>query len=128
MIGIQANFNLYAENVKRAVNFYSKNFNFKHLGNTDESELPDWAALKLENTIIWLGKNGASVGLILLVSSELQSLINELKEKSVKFIIPEEMNIGSPVSKEIIKTNWGKHAWFIDSEKNVVMLFEPDNV
>ncbi|MBC8180905.1 hypothetical protein H8E88_07260 [candidate division KSB1 bacterium] len=127
MQGIQANFNLYAENVERAVNFYRKNFDFKHLGNIDESESTDWAALKLENTIIWLGKNGSSVGLILLILSELQTLINRLKEKGVKFIIPEEMNIGSPISEEVIKTNWGKHAWFIDSEKNVVMLFEPTN-
>jgi len=127
MFRIQANFNLYAEDIERAVNFYVNNFNFQRLGNSDESGHPKWAALQLENTIIWLGKNGASVGLILLIASELQNLINRLKKNEVKFVIPDEMNIGSPVSDEIIQTNWGKHAWFIDSEKNVVMLFEPEN-
>jgi len=26
---------------------------------------------------------------------------------------------------DILITEWGKHAWFLDSEGNVVMLFEP---
>ena len=126
MPGIQANFNLYAEDVERAVDFYGKHFNFKHLGNIDETKSTNLAALKLENTIIWLGKNGASKGLILLIEKEFSALINGLKESGVNFIIPEEMKFGTQISDEVIQTEWGKHAWFIDSEKNVVMLFEPN--
>jgi len=125
MPSIQANFNLYAENVERAISFYHNNFDFKYLGNSDESSLPQWAALKLDNTIIWLGKNGATVGLILLIDSNLVALINKLKKNEVQFIIPEEMKLGTQETNEVIQTEWGKHAWFIDSEKNVVMLFEP---
>lgn len=122
---IQANFNLYADDLARAVAFYSENFNFEFLGNIGETSSAHWAALKLENSIIWLGKNGASVGLILLIENNLVSFIEALKEKDIQFIIPENMNFGSPMTDEIMESSWGKHAWFIDSEKNVVMLFEP---
>ena len=125
MVKFEANFYLYAENVDRATDFYRENFNFRKLGNIEE-EIPDkWAALKLENTIIWLGKNGSSTGLILLINKNIETFILELTKKGVNFIIPKEMKNSKKLLNNIIETNWGKHSWFLDSEKNVVMLFEP---
>ena len=71
---IQANFFLYAEDLERAITFYSNNFNFQHLGNINDEISDNWAALKLENTIVWLGKNGTSTGLILLIDKEIEFL------------------------------------------------------
>ena len=122
---IQANFFLYAEDLERAISFYSKNFNFKHLGNIDEEISDKWAALKLENAIIWLGKNGTSTGLILLIDKNIESFVDGLIKKGVNFVVPEEMKNIRQTSEKIVETDWGKHTWFIDSERNVVMLFEP---
>lgn len=121
----QANFFLYAEDLERAVSFYVNNFNLEHLGNINETIQDNWAALKLDNTIIWLGKNGVSAGLILLIDKDINIFIKDLIANGVNFVIPEEMKIIGQISEKVIETNWGKHAWFIDSEKNIVMLFEP---
>ncbi|HEX9973223.1 MAG TPA: hypothetical protein VGD14_14220 [bacterium] len=40
-------------------------------------------------------------------------------------IIPDELASASQQRGDILATDWGKHAWFLDSEGNVVMLFEP---
>jgi len=121
----QANFFLYAEDLQRAISFYSENFNFQHLGNLEDEVTEKWAALKLDNTVIWLGKNGSSVGLILLIDEDIESYVNRLQQNKVIFFIPEEMKNSAEESSKIIETDWGKHAWFFDSERNVVMLFEP---
>jgi len=121
----QANFFLYAEDLERAVSFYVNNFNLEHLGNINETIQDNWAALKLDNTIIWLGKNGVSAGLILLIDKDINIFIKDLIANGVNFVIPEEMKIIGQISEKVIETNWGKHTWFIDSEKNIVMLFEP---
>ena len=121
----QANFFLYAEDLERAVSFYVNNFNLEHLGNINETIQDNWAALKLDNTIIWLGRNGVSAGLILLIDKDINIFIKDLIANGVNFVIPEEMKIIGQISEKVIETNWGKHAWFIDSEKNIVMLFEP---
>ncbi len=123
---IQANFNLYAEDIQRAIAFYQENFGFEHLGNIGADENEKWAALKLENTIIWLGENGASLGLILLVDKNIESLIDRLKTNGVSFFIPDKFSKSAEKSDpSFIATDWGKHSWFYDSERNVVMLFEP---
>ncbi len=123
---IQVNFNLYAEDVNRAIEFYTKNFNFEHLGDLSSDLTKRWGALQTENAIIWLGKGGASVGLVLLVDAEIEKIVQKLIENRVIFFLPEEFQENVRQSEKIVQTNWGKHAWFIDSERNIVMLFEPD--
>ena len=122
---IQANFHLYAENLERAISFYTKNFNFTFLGSLGEGEEHKWAALKVENAIIWLGKNGTSFGLILLVEKDIIPFIERLKKNDVNFFLPEDFKESKIEKDVIVETDWGKHAWFYDSERNVVMLFEP---
>ncbi|HDP97583.1 MAG TPA: hypothetical protein ENN22_00155 [bacterium] len=124
MSRIQANFHLYAEDLPRAINFYRQNFGFEHLGDLDTKTALQWAALRVENAIIWLGKNGANVGLVLLVDQSLESIISNLRQNNVIFFLPEEV-AAAPDTEIIVNTDWGKHAWFFDSEKNIVMLFEP---
>lgn len=125
MSRIQVNFNLFAEDMNRAIAFYTKNFNFTHLGDLSAEQSRQWAALKTENAIIWLGKKGASVGLVFLIEKEIEKFVQRLIENKVAFFLPEEFEENVQQSEKIVQTDWGKHAWFIDSERNVVMLFEP---
>ncbi len=122
---IQANFHLYAEDLERAISFYTQNFKFRLLGRMDNKNGGTWAALQIENAIIWLGKEGTSTGLILLIDREIEGFVAQLEENGIQFFIPENLKHESQVEESILLTSWGKHAWFIDSERNVVMLFEP---
>jgi len=123
---MQANFLLHAENIERAVNFYVENFGMKFIGEVKATE-PDhqWAALKLENANIWLGRDGATMGLILMVENDLDELLSQLREKGVHFFLPTQFKEERREREMIIISDWGRHAYFFDSERNVVMLFEP---
>jgi hypothetical protein len=121
----QANFHLYAENLNRAVAFYTENFKFKLLSHIEHEAIEPWAALRVENAILWLGKNGANSGLIILIDKEIEKFVSQLEENNVKFFIPEEFDQQIHENQIVLNTNWGKHAWFFDSEKNTIMLFQP---
>jgi len=121
----QANFHLYAEDLERAISFYTQNFNFRLLGQMDDEQVEPWAALQIENAILWLGKEGSSSGLILLLDKEIENFVSRLQEKGVEFFFPEKFRQEWPHNSLIMQTSWGKHAWLLDSERNVVMLFQP---
>jgi len=125
MAHFQVNFHLYAENLDRAISFYSEFFKFKLLGHIEGKEGEPWAALRAENAIIWLGKEGTSAGLILLIDKNIEQFVDQLAENGVTFFLPENLQIEFSENTKILPTDWGKHAWFIDSERNVVMLFQP---
>ncbi len=122
---IQANFHLYAENLDRAIKFYEQHFGFTLLGRIDETDDATWAAIKIENAIIWLGAEGTSTGLILLVDKEFDTFVRNLREKEVEFFVPDSLKEKIEDDSYILSTSWGEHAWFFDSERNVVMLFMP---
>lgn len=122
---IQANFHLYAENINRAIQFYDDHFGFSLLGKLDESEESTWAAIKIENAIIWLGSEGTSTGLILLVDKNINQFVQNMAEKQVEFFVPDHLKNETSDDSKIVTTPWGEHAWFFDSERNVVMLFMP---
>lgn len=121
----QANFHLYAEDLHRAIAFYTENFKFKLLSPVENENNEPWAALRVENAILWLGQNGANSGLIILIDKEIEEFVAKLDENNVKFFIPEAFNQRIQEHQIILNTDWGKHAWFFDSEKNVIMLFQP---
>lgn len=125
MARFQVNFHLYAENLDRAISFYTQFFKFSLLGKIEEADADPWAALKTENAIIWLGKEGTSTGLILLIDKDMERFVNQLGDKGVIFFLPEKFKNKSLENSKILKTEWGTHAWFNDSEGNVVMLFQP---
>ena len=125
MARFQVNFHLYAENIDRAIHFYNEHFNFSVLGKIEEENVEPWAAIRIENAIIWLGKEGTSTGLILLIDKDLELFVNQLVKQGVVFIMPEKFQNESEENQKFLKTEWGKHAWFIDSERNLVMLFQP---
>ena len=121
----QANFYLYAENLNRAIAFYTENFNFKLLGHIEDKNTESWGALKIENSILWLGQQGAKSGLIILIDSEIEKFVSQLIETNVEFFIPENIKFNTRENDYVLNTEWGKHAWFLDSEKNRIMLFQP---
>ncbi len=121
----QANFHLYAENLNRAITFYTENFEFKLLGQVESNETESWAAMRIENAILWLGQQGAKSGLIILIDSEIEKFVSQLVEKNVVFFIPENLKGERYDNEFVLNTDWGKHAWFFDSEKNKIMLFQP---
>jgi catechol 2,3-dioxygenase-like lactoylglutathione lyase family enzyme len=121
----QANFHLYAENLNRAIAFYTEYFQFKLLSHVDNENNEPWAALKVENAILWLGQNGANSGLIILIDKEIEKFVTRLVENNVEFFIPEEFDRQIQENQIVLNTDWGKHAWFFDSERNAVMLFQP---
>lgn len=121
----QANFHLYAENVNRAIAFYTENFKFKLLGQIESNETEPWAALRIENAILWLGQHGTNSGLIILIDKEIETFMAQLVENNVQFFIPEKFKNELQEGKNVLQTDWGKHAWFLDSEKNTIMLFQP---
>lgn len=125
MTRIQVNFNLYAADLSRAVAFYVENFSFEYLGDLEGNESSKWAALKVENAIIWLGEYGATSGLVLLIENNIDEFVLKMKRNQVVFFRPEEFKDETNNSNVIVETSWGKHAWFFDSEHNSVMLFEP---
>lgn len=122
---IQVNFCLYAENIERAVIFYQRNFGFKLEGQIKAGGKNEWAALRAENALIWLGLAGARTGLIILVEEKLTELINQLKQIGITVFIPDELQDQQQGDDDLLETDWGKHAWIVDTENNVVMLFEP---
>lgn len=122
---IQANFHLYADDIDRAIQFYKEHFGFTLLGKLDETEDNSWAAIKIENAIIWLGAEGTSTGLILLVDKDIDQFVHNLVEKQVEFFVPDHLQQEISGDSKIVTTHWGVHAWFFDSERNVVMLFMP---
>ena len=122
----QANFHLYVEDPERAISFYTEFFKFEMLGDIEYEADNRWAALRAENAIIWLGKEGSSNGLILLIDQDIEQFVDQLIDKGVEFILPENLNQQATENSNVLLTGWGKHAWFIDSERNVVMLFQPD--
>lgn len=119
---IQTNFYLYAENIERAVTFYQENFGFTLEGQIITGEKNEWAALRTENALIWLGATGAKTGLIILVEKNLAQFVDQLKKLGVTIFVPVE---SQTKENDLIETQWGKHTWILDSEKNIVMLFEP---
>ena len=121
----QANFYLFAENIERAVMFYKQNFDFKLEGQTEAKQGSQWAALRTENALIWLGPNGAKNGLIILVEKKLIELVDKLRQLAVTIFIPDEFQDQIEKNATLLETEWGRHAWILDSENNVVMLFEP---
>ena len=121
----QANFYLYAENLNRAIAFYTENFKFKLLGHIEDKNTESWGALKIENSILWLGQQGAKSGLIILIDSEIEKFVSQLIEMNVEFFIPENIKFNTRENDYVLNTEWGKHAWFLDSEKNRIMLFQP---
>jgi len=125
MTGKQANFYLFAENIERAVMFYQQNFDFKLEGQIEAGQGSKWAALRTDNALIWLGPNGAKNGLIILVENKLTELVDKLMQLGVTVFIPDEFQDQIEKSTNILETEWGKHAWILDSENNAVMLFEP---
>ena len=121
----QANFHLYAENLNRAIAFYTENFKFKLLGQIESNETEPWAALRIENAILWLGQHGTNSGLIILIDKEIETFMAQLVENNVQFFIPEKFKNELQEGKNVLQTDWGKNAWFLDSEKNTIMLFQP---
>jgi len=121
----QANFHLYAENLNQAIAFYTKNFKFKLLNHVENENTEPWAALRVENAILWLGQKGANSGLIILIDKEIEKFVAQLVENNVEFFIPEDFNMRIQENQIVLNTDWGKHAWFFDSEKNAIMLFQP---
>jgi predicted enzyme related to lactoylglutathione lyase len=121
----QANFHLYAENLNRAIAFYTENFKFKLLGQIENNNTEPWAALRVENAILWLGQQGAKSGLIILIDKGIETFVAQLVENNVQFFIPEKFKNELQEGKNVLQTDWGKHAWFLDSEKNTIMLFQP---
>lgn len=121
----QANFHLYAEDIDRAVSFYTDNFKFRFLGQMENGNSEPWAALRAENTILWLGRKGTNSGLIILIDKDIEKFVAKLFENDVEFFIPEELKDGVRENQNVLETDWGKHAWFLDSEKNAIMLFQP---
>ena len=121
----QANFHLYAENLDRAISFYSNHFNFKLLGHIENEGNKPWAALKIENAILWLGNQGTKSGLIILIDSEIEVFASNLVENDVEFFVPDEFKDKLHDGQIVLQTDWGKHAWLFDSERNRIMLFQP---
>jgi hypothetical protein len=121
----QANFHLYAENLNRAISFYTENFKFKLLGHVENENTEAWAAMRAENAILWLGDKGTNSGLIILIDKEIEKFVSQLVENNVDFFIPEEFKNEIQEGQNVLKTDWGKHAWFFDSERNRIMLFQP---
>jgi len=122
---IQANFYLYAEDLERAAHFYQQHFGFAPLGKMDANEQTSWSAMKAENAIIWLGLSGAITGLIILIEKNLEQVVEKLQSADITVFIPGELKQQPDDDQVILYTDWGKHSWLLDSEKNVVMLFEP---
>ena len=122
---MQTNFYLYAENIERAVLFYRQNFNFKVEGQLNAEQHNQWAALRTENALIWLGPNGARNGLIILLEEKLDEFVDQLKKMAITVFRPEELQNQQKSGDCILETEWGRHSWILDSENNIVMLFEP---
>ena len=123
---IQVNFHLYAKDVDRAGLFYEQHLGFKFEGQIKASENTEWAALRTDNAILWLGPEGAQKGLIVLIEAELPKLVARLKSEGVTVIVPDEFKKEELEDEQLtFETDWGRHAWILDSEDNVVMLFEP---
>ena len=125
MARMQINFHLYAENVSRAALFYGQNFGFKLEGQIEADKENGWAALRAENALLWLSPQGAKTGLIILIDEKLEELVLQLKHIGTTVLIPEELNKDQLKENDILTTEWGRHSWMLDSEDNVVMLFEP---
>ena len=121
----QANFHLYAENLNRAISFYTENFKFKLLGHVANENTEAWAAMRVENAILWLGDKGTNSGLIILIDKEIEKFVVQLVENNVNFFIPEDFKNEIQEGQNVVQTDWGKHAWFVDSERNSIMLFQP---
>ena len=121
----QANFHLYAENLNRAISFYTENFKFKLLGHVANENTEAWAAMRVENAILWLGDKGTNSGLIILIDKEIEKFVVQLVENNVEFFIPDEFKNEIQEGQNVVQTDWGKHAWFFDSERNSIMLFQP---
>ncbi len=121
----QANFHLYAENLNRAISFYTENFKFKLLGHVANEDTEAWAAMRVENAILWLGDKGTNSGLIILIDKEIEKFVVQLVENNVEFFIPDEFKNEIQEGQNVVQTDWGKHAWFFDSERNSIMLFQP---
>ena len=125
MSRIQTNFYLYAENIERAVLFYQQNFSFKLEGQITTGQDNQWAALRTENSLIWLGHTGAKTGLIILVEQKLDEFVDQIRQIGTTIFVPQELRKQQLSNEDILTTEWGKHTWILDSENNVVMLFEP---
>lgn len=121
----QANFHLFAEDLNRAIAFYAENFNFELLGHIENENDESWAALRIENAILWLGRKGTNSGLIILIDKDIEKFVEQLAANNVEFFIPEEFKDGIQENQNVLKTEWGRHAWFFDSERNTIMLFQP---
>ena len=122
----QVNFYLYAKDVERAGDFYDRHFGFKLEGQINAGENTKMAALRTDNAILWLGPEGAQKGLIVLIEEDLHKLVQGLKSEGVPIFLPDEFKNEQPDEDQLVfETEWGRHSWMMDSENNVVMLFEP---
>ena len=121
----QVNFYLHTGNIERAVMFYQQNFGFRLEGQIEAAGKNEWAALRTDNALLWLGPSGAKTGLIILIEEKLAGLVEKIKKLGVTIFIPEELHHQQGEEKDIFESDWGKHTWILDSEDNVVMLFEP---
>lgn len=116
---IQVNFHLYAENIARAALFYQEHFDFKIEGQLGE----EWVVMRTENAVIWLGTGGAKNGLVILVDDDIEIYSGNLKSSGIDVFIPREYQTDG--SADILKTSWGRHVWMLDTEQNLVMIFQP---
>lgn len=113
--------------MKRALRFYTKTLGAKVIAR-GELEMSDWwAALRLGGQEFWLvapeKQEPRKLAYTTFVVKDIRTTVKALQRRKVRFTAPEKM----PETKSegpIAVSPWGSSAFFYDSEKNLLMLWQ----
>jgi catechol 2,3-dioxygenase-like lactoylglutathione lyase family enzyme len=115
-------------NMDRAVKFYTKTLGGKLLHRMEGDMKDFWASVEVGGSDFWLvspeEREKIELAYSVFMVDDIKGVVAELKEKGVKFRRGEKTEKGSRVEGPITYDSVGAVAFFKDSERNLLMLYQ----
>ena len=115
-------------NMERAVEFYTKMLGGKVTAR-GQGEMKDyWASVRVGKEEFWLTapetREKRTLAYSTFLVKDIKSVVNELKDRGVKFKRGEKMSKESRLEGPIVYESFGASAFFKDSEGNLLMVWQ----
>jgi predicted enzyme related to lactoylglutathione lyase len=115
-------------NMDRAIKFYTETLGGK-LTMRGDGEMKDfWASVRLGKEEFWLTapetREKRTLAYSTFLVKDIKSVVNELKDRGVKFKRAEKMSKESRLEGPIVYESFGASAFFKDSEGNLLMVWQ----
>jgi predicted enzyme related to lactoylglutathione lyase len=115
-------------NMNRAIKFYTKTLGGKVQYRAPGAMKNFWASLRLGSNQIWLispsKREKRTLAYSTFIVKNIRSVVKDLQGKGVKFQRPERMGPDTRIEGPIAWESMGAAAFFLDSEGNVLMIWQ----